>query len=97
MENMYNRQQQGLHRLVINNREAAEISGVLHVDSFDDSEVVLETERGLLAVRGEDLRISQLNLERGELSLEGMVTEIAYAEEKRFRERGASFLGRLFK
>lgn len=97
MESLYNKQQQGLHRLVINNREAAEISGVLHVDSFDDCEVVLETERGLLAVRGEDLRISQLNLERGELSLEGMVTEVAYAEEKRFRERGVNFLGRLFK
>ncbi|MBT9172257.1 MAG: Spore protein YabP [Syntrophomonadaceae bacterium] len=96
MEGMYNKQQ-GLHRLVINNRETAEISGVLHVDSFDDCEVVLETERGLLAIRGDELRISQLNLERGELSLAGVVTEIAYAEEKRLRERGVSFLGRLFK
>jgi sporulation protein YabP len=96
MEGMYNKQQ-GLHRLVINNREMAEISGVLHVDSFDDCEVILETERGLLAIRGDELRISQLNLERGELSLEGVVTEIAYAEEKRLRERGVSFLGRLFK
>jgi len=96
MENMYSKQQ-GQHRLVINNREAADITGVLHVESFDDEEVVLQTEQGLLAIRGEELHIKQLNLEKGELSLEGTVLEIAYADDKRFRERGMGFLGRLFK
>ena len=35
------------HRLVINNREAVDITGVVHVESFDDEEIVLETEKGL--------------------------------------------------
>ncbi|MBS3947423.1 MAG: sporulation protein YabP [Dethiobacter sp.] len=96
MESLYSKQQ-GQHRLVINNREKVDITGVVHVDSFDDEEVVLETEQGLLAIRGEELRIAQLNLEKGELSLEGMVLETAYADDKRLRERGRGFLGRLFK
>ncbi|MGI5823493.1 MAG: YabP/YqfC family sporulation protein, partial [Dethiobacteria bacterium] len=52
-DNKYlSKQQLGRHRLVIDNRERLEITGVLNVDSFDDQEIVLETEQGLLAMRG---------------------------------------------
>ncbi|MBS4023896.1 MAG: sporulation protein YabP [Dethiobacter sp.] len=88
---------QGQHRLVINNRETLEVTGVIHVDSFDDEEVMLETEQGLLAIRGEDLHIKQLNLEKGEMSIEGLILELAYSDDKRFRDRGKGFFDRLFK
>lgn len=87
----------GQHRLVIENREHTEITGVIHVDSFDDEEVVMETEVGLLAVRGENLHIKHLNLEQGEVLIDGYVLELAYAEEKRNRARGRNILERLFK
>ena len=87
----------GQHRLVIDNREHTEVTGVIHVDSFDDEEVIMETELGLLAVRGENLHIKHLNLEQGEISIEGYVLEMAYAEEKRSRARGRNLLERLFK
>lgn len=85
------------HRLVINNREKVEISGVLHVDSFDDQEIILETEQGLLAMRGEDLHIRNLNLEQGELLVEGFLLELAYSDEKMSKDRGRGFLERLFR
>ncbi len=87
------------HRLVIENREYMEINGVVHVDSFDDEEIILETEMGLLAIRGEELHIKHLNLEQGNLSIEGFVLELAYSEEKgtRGRGKGGSFLERLFR
>ncbi len=87
----------GQHRLVIENREHTEITGVIHVDSFDDEEVIMETELGLLAVRGENLHIKHLNLEQGEISIDGYVLELAYAEDKRSRGRGKSLFERLFK
>ena len=87
----------GQHRLVIDNREHTEVTGVVHVDSFDDEEVVMETELGLLAVRGENLHIKHLNLDEGELAIEGYVLEMAYAEERRARARGKNLLERLFK
>ncbi len=95
MEHIYGKQ--GQHRLVITNRESLEVTGVVHVDSFDDEEVVLETDQGLLAIRGEDLHIKNLNLEKGELAIEGLVLELAYSEDRRLRDRGKGFLGRLFK
>ncbi|WP_241421970.1 sporulation protein YabP [Candidatus Contubernalis alkaliaceticus] len=88
------------HRLVIENREYMEINGVVHVDSFDDEEIILETEMGLLAIRGEELHIKHLNLEQGNLSIEGFVLELAYSEEKGtrgLRGKGGSFLERLFR
>src|SRR5690554_5760320 len=99
MEDKYISKQQGLHKLVIDKREKVEVSGVLNVDSFDDQEIILETEQGLLAMRGEDLHINHLNLEQGELVIEGFLLELAYSEERglRRKDRGKSFLERLFK
>lgn len=88
------------HKLVIDNREYMEINGVVHVDSFDDEEIILETEMGLLAIRGEELHIKHLNLEQGNLSIEGLVLELAYSEEREargMRGRGKGFLERLFR
>lgn len=99
MEEKYSSKSQERHRLIINNRERIEVTGVLHVDSFDDQEIVLETEQGLLAMRGEELHIKHLNLEQGELLIEGFFLELAYSEERgqKARDRGKSFLERLFK
>ncbi len=85
------------HRLIIQNRESMDVTGVLHVDSFDDEEVILETEQGILAIRGEELHIRQLNLEKGELAIEGLILELAYSDDKRFRDRGKGLFERLFK
>lgn len=85
------------HRLVVEDRNKTEISGVLHVDSFDDEEIILETELGLLAIRGESLHIKQLILEQGEMSIEGHILEMVYSEDKKMAGRGKSFLQRLFR
>ncbi len=87
------------HKLIIENREYIEIKGVLHVESFDDQEIVLETEQGLLAMRGEELHIKHLNLEQGELYIDGFLLELVYSEERggKRKDRGKSFLERIFK
>lgn len=86
----------GQHRLIIDNRERTEVFGVVHVDSFDEEEVIMETELGMLAVRGENLHIRHLNLEQGEVVIEGLVLELAYAEDK-VSGRGKSVWQRIFK
>ncbi|RJX28858.1 MAG: sporulation protein YabP [Dethiobacter sp.] len=98
-DSKYSSKQPGRHRLVVDSREKVEVTGVLNVDSFDDQEIILETEQGLLAMRGEDLHIKHLNLEQGELTIEGFLLEFAYSEERsiRLKDRGKSFFERLFK
>lgn len=67
------------HRLTLTNREHAFITGVSHVDSFDDQEIVVDTDLGTLTIRGEELHIRQLSLEEGNLAIDGLITAVAYA------------------
>ena len=54
------------HKLSMSNRSNIEITGVNDVISFDSNEIILDTESGLLLLRGEELHISHLTLEKGE-------------------------------
>ena len=55
------------HKLVLNNRTASLVTGVKDVLSFDLNEVLLETEQGMLMVKGTDLHVNRLSLEKGEV------------------------------
>ena len=53
------------HRVLMNNRQTGNFSGVLDVLSFDVSEILLETEQGMLLIKGTDLHVNRLSLEKG--------------------------------
>lgn len=84
------------HRLVLQNRSSGSITGIADVVSFDDSAIVLDTDMGLLTIRGKDLHVSRLTLEKGEVDIQGQVESMAYSSNESFRKSGESFLARLF-
>lgn len=51
---------QAVQNLILENREKLTISGVIDVLSFDDQIVILETELGMLTIKGEDLRMMEV-------------------------------------
>ena len=59
------------HKLVVNNRKTSLVTGVLDVLSFDLNEILLETEQGMMMVKGSDLHVNRLSLEKGEVDLSG--------------------------
>ncbi len=83
------------HRVIITERETITVDGVNNVESFDDQEVVLETTAGMLMLRGREFHIKQLNLDEGNLTIEGYLAGLEYAEE--MGKKARSFLGRLLK
>lgn len=87
----------GSHLVTITNREEVLITGVLHVDSFDDRKIILDTDLGTLTVNGEDLNIKQLNLEDGNFAVEGLITSLQYAPGRGARQKGQGFLERLLR
>ncbi|SMC54734.1 sporulation protein YabP [Papillibacter cinnamivorans] len=88
-------QRNGLvHHIVMEGREHLSVSGVEDVESFDETGIVMITSQGTLVVRGNELRIGKLNLEGGELSVEGTIDSLTYEED--LRERGGLF-SRLFR
>ena len=52
-----------IQNLVLENREKLNVSGVNDVLSFDDQVVIMETELGLLTIKGENLKINKLSID----------------------------------
>ena len=82
------------HHLILEDRRALTVSGVSDVDSFDEMTVIIYTDLGELTVKGEGLHINRLNIETGDLTLEGLVYSMTYTE---VQSRSSGFFGRLFK
>ncbi len=85
-----------IQNLVLENREKLSVSGVLDVLSFDDQVVIIETELGLLTIKGEDLRINKLSIDTSEVVVEGDIFSMNYSE-KEMEKKGGSILGKIFK
>lgn len=86
-----------VQNLVLENREKLSISGVLDVLSFDDQIVILETELGLLTVKGENLRINKLSLDTADVIVDGEIYNLGYSEKELDRKSGGGILGKIFK
>ncbi|HHY13398.1 MAG TPA: sporulation protein YabP [Thermoanaerobacterales bacterium] len=83
------------HSMNIKDRELINLNGVLSVKKFDEKIIDLETHMGELTIKGENLYVRNLNLEKGELAVEGYIKGVYYGENK-YKEKG-SLLKRLFK
>lgn len=86
----------GRHDVCMYDRGRASVTGVKEVVSFDSNEIVLETTRGALIFRGEQLHVKRLTLEKGEVDLDGNICELKYTDSHTVKEVG-SFFGKLFK
>jgi len=82
------------HTLTIDGRTRATVTGVTDVDSFNDQMIVMNTSSGAMTVIGTQLHISRLNLEDGQLIVEGQIDALEYDERTRGKGGG---LSRLFK
>lgn len=85
------------HKLVINNRKTSMITGVLDVLAFDLREILLETERGMLMIKGSDLHVNRLTLEKGEVDVSGNIDSIAYSDTTQVVKSNDKLFSKLFK
>lgn len=94
---MEERQIAKTHKLVINNRKTSMVTGVLDVLSFDLNEILLETEQGMLMVKGTDLHVNRLSVEKGEVDLSGNIDSIAYSNTSQVNRSNDIFFAKLFR
>ena len=85
-----------MQNLLLENRNKLNISGVLDVLSFDDQIVIVETELGLLTVKGDNLRINKLSIDTSEVIVEGDIISLIYSQ-KELDKKGEGFLSKIFK
>lgn len=85
-----------IQNLILENRGKLSISGVRDVLSFDDQVVIMETELGLLTVKGEDLKINKLSIDTSEVIVEGEISNLSYSDQSKKEQEGGLF-SKIFK
>ncbi len=86
-----------IQNLILENRGKLSISGVLDVLSFDDQVVIVETELGLLTVKGDNLRINKLSIDTSEVIVEGDISSLTYSDSKTLEKSKGSLISKIFK
>jgi sporulation protein YabP len=86
-----------VQNIILENREKLSISGVVDVESFNDECVVADTELGMLVIKGIDLHINKLDIDRSELGIEGEIISLEYSDRDGMRSRGGGFFARIFR
>ena len=81
------------HKVLLVNRGNGAFSGVVDVLA----EILLETELGMLLIKGQDLHVNRLSLEKGEVDIEGRIDSLTYSDVKTAGKQAESLLGRLFR
>ena len=84
------------HKLTLDNRKEAFLTGVKDVISFNEKEILLQTSDGRLQIRGSQLHVKGLNLEKGEAALAGHVDSLVYLS-KDSPKKEEPLLARLFR
>lgn len=84
------------HKLVLDNRKRTNLTGIEDVVEFDTTQIVLESSIGMLVIKGADLKITRLSIEKGEADIDGSVDSVIYSQIKNYGEKGKSVLKRMF-
>ena len=84
------------HSLMLENRESGKLTGVKDIYSFNENELLLMTEAGKVLVKGEQLHVKGLDLEKGEAEIAGKVNSISYLT-KNAQKKEEPLLKRMFR
>ena len=84
--------------IVLENREKLNVTGINDVFSFDDQIIIIETELGLLTIKGEDLKINKLSLDTSDFIVEGRIDSLNYSnQEASSNKKEKNILSKIFK
>ncbi len=85
-----------MHKVTMVNRKTSNITGVNDVLSFDIHEILLETEQGMMMIKGDDLHVNRLTLDKGEVDIDGKIDSITYSDVSNSGHKNESILSKLF-
>ena len=91
-----NKQEENKSNLNLENRRRLTISGVIEVISFDQLKIDLTTNIGNLTIKGEDLKMNKLDVQNGDVIIEGNIASMVY-NGKVTKKSDESIIKRLFR
>lgn len=85
--------EQRAQNIILKDRRRLMVSGVKHVESFNEDCIVLDSDLGILVVRGVGMHINKLNVETSELDVEGDIGCCEYLDNGGPQRKGGFFSG----
>lgn len=82
--------------LTLENRNKLQIDGVIEVIRFNDTEIFLNTELGTLLIKGEELKMNKLDVQKGDVVITGTINSCVYSSKEKSKS-GNSIFSKLFK
>jgi len=85
------------HNILLENREKLSITGVEHVHNYNSEQIVLDSVAGIITIKGRELDIKKLNLEDGNISIDGNIDSLIYSEHHNLSTKSSNILSKIFK
>ena len=86
----------GNHEVKIIDRSIISLSGINKIVSFDDKEFLMESNMGMIVLKGEGLEIIKLDTHDGNVKIKGKLINYGYIENLK-KSKEESLLSKLFK
>lgn len=84
------------HIVSLNERKSIVITGVKKIESFDNEEFLLNTNLGMMHIKGEGLEMIKLDTLEGNVSIKGHINGLNYLEEG-MHSKDSNIFSKLFK
>ncbi len=82
------------HNVVMEDRRKIALTGVSDVDSFDEETVIVFTDMGELIIKGNNLHVNRLDIDTGEVSVDGKIFSLSYTDDRPVQ---GGFFSRMFR
>lgn len=86
----------GSHEVKVTDRSMISLTGINKITSFDDQEFLMESNMGVILLKGEGLEIIKLDTHDGNVKIKGKLNSYAYIENMK-KSKEESLLSKLFK
>lgn len=86
----------GSHELKISERREIFLTGIKKITSFDNEEFLMESNMGVILLKGHSLEILKLDTHDGNVKIKGKIDSFTYLDND-MKQNNESFFSKLFK
>ena len=86
----------GSHELKLIDRREISLTGIKKITSFDAEEFLLESNMGIILIKGTNLEIMKLDTHDGNVKIKGKINGFNYLDNKE-KAKEESIISKLFK
>ena len=81
----------------ISARKKLQVTGINKIESLNNEEFLIDTKMGLLLIEGTNLVMQQLDIEKGQIWIEGTINSLGYIDKENKKKEKNNIFGKIFK